>query len=97
MPDQDFETIQFMHFGIPSFWDPPRNSSTCEPNLPRPPHDLTDHGPQTAGYYPCLNPDVFNPTNLDPEDWMAASKAMGMKEIHHGAPRGGRPVAIEAH
>ena len=36
---------------------------------------------------PCLKPDVFNPTDLNAEDWMAASAAMGMREIiitaHH--------------
>lgn len=36
---------------------------------------------------PCLKPDVFNPTDLNAEDWMEASAAMGMREIiitaHH--------------
>ena len=40
-----------------------------------------DHSNQTAGYYPCLNPNVFNPTDLNADDWMEASVAMGMKEI----------------
>jgi alpha-L-fucosidase len=40
-----------------------------------------DHGNQTAGYYPCLNPDVFAPTDLNADDWMEASAALGMKEI----------------
>jgi alpha-L-fucosidase len=48
---------------------------------------VIDHGPQTAGYYPCLNPNVFNPTDLNAEDWMQASASMGMREIiitaHH--------------
>ena len=57
-----------------------------------------DHSNQTAGYYPCLNPDVFNPTDLDAEDWMAASAAMGTKEIcltahHEGASRCGHPTS----
>ena len=47
---------------------------------------------KTAGYYPCLNPDVFNPTDLNAEDWMQASAAMGMKEIiitaHHEGGNG---------
>eukprot|EP01046_Picozoa_sp_COSAG06_P072730 COSAG06_NODE_21413_length_757_cov_14.294833_2_plen_73_part_01 len=30
---------------------------------------------------PCLKPDVFNPTDLNAEDWMEASAAMGMREI----------------
>jgi alpha-L-fucosidase len=46
-----------------------------------------DHGNQTEGYYPCLNPNVFNPTNMSADDWMESSAAMGMKEIcitaHH--------------
>jgi alpha-L-fucosidase len=46
-----------------------------------------DHGPQTAGYYPCLKPDLFNPTALNADDWMAASASLGMREIiltaHH--------------
>jgi alpha-L-fucosidase len=77
-----------MHFGLPTFWDPPKdflygNNPTY--------HDChntgIDHGPQTEGYYPCLNPNVFNPTDLNAEDWMEASAAMGMREIiitaHH--------------
>ena len=46
-----------------------------------------DHSSQTKGYYPCLNPNVFNPTDLNAEDWMAASASLGMREIiitaHH--------------
>ena len=55
----DFETIQFMHFGIPTFWDPPK-----EYLYQRNPtyHDCSttriDKGPQTEGYWPCLNPNV---------------------------------------
>ena len=84
----DFETIQFMHFGIPTFWDPPVSFLyTSNPTY----HDCRtttiDHGWQTEGYYPCLNPNVWNPSDLDPENWMKASAAMGMKEIcitaHH--------------
>ena len=58
-----------------------------------------DHGPQTQDYYPCLNPDVFNPTDLDPDDWMRASSAMGMKVICLTAHHEGRlrPLAFEAH
>jgi alpha-L-fucosidase len=85
----ELETIQFMHFGIPTFWNPPEEYLY----LPNPTyHDCSttsiDHSNQTSGgYYPCLNPDVFNPTDLDAEDWMRHSAAMGMKEIcltaHH--------------
>jgi alpha-L-fucosidase len=85
----ELETIQFMHFGVPTFWDPPEEYlHKTNPTY----HDCSttsiDHSNQTAGgYYPCLNPDVFHPTDLDAEDWMRHSAAMGMKEIcltaHH--------------
>jgi len=82
------ELTQFMHFGIPTFWDPPDDFlHSANPTY----HDChttsIDHSNQTAGYYPCLNPNVFNPTDLDAENWMAASASLGMKEIiltaHH--------------
>eukprot|EP00041_Stephanoeca_diplocostata_P015783 m.302730 g.302730 ORF g.302730 m.302730 type:complete len:514 (+) comp20152_c0_seq1:263-1804(+) len=84
----DMELTQFMHFGIPTFWDPPEEFLyTSNPTY----HDChtttIDHSNQTEGYYPCLNPNVFKPTNLDANNWMEASAAMGMKEIcltaHH--------------
>ena len=62
-----------------------------------------DHGNQTEGYYPCLKPDVFNPTDLNADDWMAASASLGMKEIiitadHEGGCEGparrGLPSAL---
>lgn len=84
----EWDTIQFMHFGIPTFWDPPKEY-LYQPNPTY--HDCyttnIDHSNQTKDYYPCLNPDVFNPTDLNAHDWMEASTAMGMKEIcitaHH--------------
>lgn len=84
----DLETIQFMHFGIPTFWDPPEEYLHSANPTYHDCHTTTiDHSNQTQGYYPCLNPDVWNPTDLDPDDWMAASSAMGMREIcltaHH--------------
>lgn len=84
----ELETIQFMHFGIPTFWDPPTDFLyTDNPTY----HDCKttsiDHGAQTDGFYPCLRPDVFAPSALDTDDWMRQSVAMGMKEIcltaHH--------------
>eukprot|EP00035_Acanthoeca_spectabilis_P019488 m.426235 g.426235 ORF g.426235 m.426235 type:complete len:476 (-) comp16862_c0_seq31:140-1567(-) len=39
------------------------------------------HDNQTAGYWPCLSPKIFNPVNLNPDQWMEASAALGMKEI----------------
>mmetsp|Transcript_15265 Transcript_15265/g.39253 ORF Transcript_15265/g.39253 Transcript_15265/m.39253 type:complete len:598 (+) Transcript_15265:41-1834(+) len=84
----DLEFTQFMHFGIPTFWNPPEdylygNNPTY--------HDChttsIDHSNQTGSYYPCLHPDVFNPTDLNAEDWMEASASLGMTEIiitaHH--------------
>ena len=82
------ELGQFMHFGIPTFWDPPEDFLyTGNPTY----HDCTttdiDHSNQTKDYYPCLNPDVFNPTDLDADDWMAATVALGAREVcltaHH--------------
>ena len=76
----DFETIQFMHFGIPTFWDPPESFLyTKNPTY----HDCKtttiDHGPQTEGFYPCLNPNVWNPTDLDPDDWVTLQKINSSK------------------
>lgn len=79
---------QFAHFGIPTFWDPPESYLyTANPTY----HDCSttaiDHSNQTAGYYPCLNPNVFQPSALDTDNWMQHSVAMGMREIcltaHH--------------
>ena len=40
----------------------------------------TSNDSQTgAGYWPCLNPAIFNPVDLDPEQWMQASASLGMK------------------
>merc|ERR1719174_2114306 len=78
----ELEFTQFMHFGIPTFWDPPKeylygNNPTY--------HDCgtttIDHSNQTGSYYPCLDPNVFHPTDLNADDWMEASAALGMKEI----------------
>ena len=82
------EMSQFMHFGLPTFWDPPADFlHTKNPTY----HDCTttsiDRGDQTRGSYPCLRPDLFRPTDLDADDWMRQATAMGMKEIcltaHH--------------
>ena len=84
----ELEFTQFMHFGIPTFWDPPEEYLYGSNPTYHDCHTTSiDHGPQTEGYYPCLNPNVFNPTDLDAEYWMAASAALGMREIiitaHH--------------
>jgi alpha-L-fucosidase len=35
----------------------------------------------TGPYAPCIDPDQFYPDQLDADQWMAASAAMGMKEV----------------
>ena len=77
-----------MHFGIPTFWNPPDDYLYGGNPTYHDCHTTSiDHGNQTEGYYPCLKPDVFNPTDLNADDWMAASASLGMKEIiitaHH--------------
>ena len=75
-------TLVFLPLGILQ-----PNIRQLEPNIPR----LSNHNYRSQQpdrrILPRLNPDVFNPTDLDVEDWMAASAAMGMKEIcltaHH--------------
>jgi hypothetical protein len=61
----ELEFTQFMHFGVP-FWDPPAEFL----HSPNPTyHDCNtttiDHSNQTGAYYPCLNPRLFAPTDLD--------------------------------
>ena len=84
----EMELSQFMHFGIPTFWDPPvEYLYGGNPTY----HDCytttIDHSNQTGSYYPCLDPLIFNPTDFDADNWMESSAAMGMKEIcltaHH--------------
>ena len=79
----ELEFIQFMHFSIPTAWKPP-DAFLRRPNPTY--HNciaswIPDHGPQTKGYYPCLNPDIFDPAELNTEQWMEASAALGTKEI----------------
>lgn len=74
----------FMHFGVDTFWNPPdaylhaKNPTyhNCDEKITGLSHDN-----QTGAYWPCLDPKIFNPVNLDPDEWMAASAALGMKEI----------------
>jgi alpha-L-fucosidase len=75
-----------MHFSIPTFWKPsdaflhganPTVGGNCQPKVTG-----TSNDSQTARYWPCLDPAIFNPTEtLDVDDWMAASASLGMKEI----------------
>jgi len=84
----DLELSQFMHFGIPTFWDPPADY-LYGPNPTY--HDCSDtridHSNMTGSWYPCLDPLIFDPSDLDVDDWMASSVAMGFKEVcltsHH--------------
>ena len=83
------EMVQFMHFGIPTFWDAPESFLRgSNPTF----HDCSstsvdNHTNQTGAYWPCLDPIIFAPADLDADAWMASAKAMGMKEIcltaHH--------------
>jgi alpha-L-fucosidase len=79
----DLETIQFMHFSIPTSWNPPDDFL----RRPNPTYHnciaswIPDHGEQTEGYYPCLNPKIFQPNELDVEQWMKSAASLNMKEI----------------
>ena len=81
----DLETIQFMHWSIPTFWTPsdqflrgdnPTVGGNCQPKVTG-----TSNDSQTEGYWPCLNPEIFQPKQLDADSWMEAAAALGMKEI----------------
>lgn len=38
-------------------------------------------GRTSEGYYPCLNPKIFQPDQLDVEQWMKSATSLNMKEI----------------
>ena len=78
------EFAQFMHFGVNTFW----NASDAylhgaNPTFHNCYWGVDPAGPdaQTGDYYPCLDPKIFNPTDLNCDDWMRAAKALGTKEI----------------
>lgn len=80
----DMEFAQFMHFGVNTFW----NASDAylhgdNPTFHNCYWGVDPAGPdsQTGNYYPCLDPKIFNPTDLDCDDWMRAASALGTKEI----------------
>jgi len=92
----DLEAIQFMHFGVDTFWQPPaaylRSANptyhNCDPTITGLSHDN-----QTDGFWPCLHPLLFTPTQLNADNWIAASASLGMKEIcltakHQGVRHG---------
>ena len=64
-----------------------------------------DHSNATGSYYPCLHPDVFAPTDLDTEDWMAHAASLGTTEVcltaaHEGGfalwPSNATPYSVAA-
>ena len=80
--------IQFFHFSIPTFWDPPTAYLfTKNPTYHNCATTAMDHGNQTGSYYPCLDPLIFAPTNFSADDWMRTAAALGSREIcltaHH--------------
>ena len=79
---------QFFHFGLPTYWDPPTPYLySANPTYHNCQTTTIDHGNQTGAFYPCLDPGIFAPTDLDTDDWMAAAAALGTREIcltaHH--------------
>ena len=84
----DLEATQFFHFSLPTFWDPPTEYLyTANPTYHNCATTAMDHGNQTGSYYPCLDPILFNPSDLDAENWMENAAALGTREIiltaHH--------------
>jgi len=78
------ETTQFMHFNVDTAWTPPpgflNGTNPTYHNCNKLNTGLSNDT-QTEGTWPCLNPKIFNPSELDTEQWMEAAVAMGMKEI----------------
>lgn len=81
----EMEFTQFMHFSIPTFWKPsdaflrgpnPTVGGNCQAGVTGSVRDS-----QNDWHYPCLNANLFNPSELDIDQWMAASAALGMREI----------------
>lgn len=72
---------QFMHFGISTFWV---EGDTYDPNGTY--HDCKTNAPycdeeSCGAYAPCLSPKLFQPTDLDPEQWVLAAQQLGVQEI----------------
>ena len=79
----EMEFAQFMHFGINTFWnasdaylhgDNPTFHNCYWGVAPKP-------DAQTGKHWPCLDPIIFSPTDLNCDDWMRAAKDLGTKEI----------------
>lgn len=88
MDFMETEFIQFFHFGAPTFWDPPESYLySSNPTYHNCYTTSIDDGNQTGSYYPCLDPNIFAPTDFDADDWMQNAAALGTKEIcltaHH--------------
>ena len=80
----DFDTIQFMHFSVDTAWQPPESYlHETNPTYHNCVAEITglSKDNQTGSFWPCLDPAIFNPEKLDPDSWMEASAALGMKEI----------------
>ena len=67
--------------GINTFWtegdkfDPNGTYHDCSTNA-----QFCDE--ESCGKYaPCLRPELFRPTDLDPEQWVLAAKSLGVQEI----------------
>ena len=67
-----------MHFSIATFWDPPeaflRTSNPTFHNC-RTTGEWDNHTNQTGAWWPCLDPLIFNPSDLDADAWMADAQA----------------------
>lgn len=79
---------QFFHFGLPTFWNPPSPFLySANPTYHNCVTTAIDHGNQTGAFYPCLDPAIFAPSDLDCDDWMRVAASLGTREIcltaHH--------------
>jgi len=84
----ELEFITFFHYSIPTYWNPPiEYLYTPNPTYHNCATTTIDHGNQTGSYYPCLDPRIFAPTDLNADDWMRHAAALGSREIcltaHH--------------
>jgi hypothetical protein len=79
-------STKFMHFSINTFWQPsddflrgpnPTVGGNCQVKVTGTSNDSQTSG----GFWPCLNPRIFDPEDIDPDKWMEASASLGMKEI----------------
>lgn len=79
---------QFFHFSLPTFWNPPFPFLySANPTYHNCITTAIDHSNATGAYYPCLDPSLFAPADLDADDWMRVAASLGTSEIcltaHH--------------